>query len=363
MNVWLGDARAATPAVLQLLDFAATDMTAWVEELASTGASQRNSDALVAAAARGAGRRRICTRCRAGRSGGAGRARARHRDGCGRAARAGRAGCGRCAGSGAGRGAGSAVEEQPFDLSFDMQAPFDPDLVESAAAGATLNSRSTNRRRCANRARSRAGTRHRPRHRLPRRRAGSAPPPDNIRRFGDLEIPLPLYNIYLAETDELMRVLTQDFGEWRHEPLRAVSPAALKAAHTLAGTSATVGFKALRGIAYALEMALLALVEPAPVLLDEQRDLLDETVATCRPHAAPVRPGRAGPAPAGAGGAPGGAARNAVGTSAGARRSLRLEDITGRGRSPDETLRRRRLGRTGTGRAAAPRSRRQSAGP
>ena len=79
-----------------------------------------------------------------------------------------------------------------------------------------------------------------------------------------------------------MRVLTQDFGEWRHEPLRAVTPAALKAAHTLAGTSATVGFKALREVAYALEMALLELVAPAPVLSESQRDLLDAALECAR---------------------------------------------------------------------------------
>ena len=116
--------------------------------------------------------------------------------------------------------------------------------------------------------------------------APALPVDDNMRRFGGLEIALPLYNIYLAETDELMRVLTQDFGEWRHEPLRAVTPAALTAAHTLAGASATVGFKALHDIAHALEMALGALAEPAPLLAalltDSQRDLLDAALACAR---------------------------------------------------------------------------------
>ncbi|UUZ47033.1 hypothetical protein LP420_26080 [Massilia sp. B-10] len=64
--------------------------------------------------------------------------------------------------------------------------------------------------------------------------ARTASADDNTKRIGDLEIPLPLYNIYLAETDELVRVLAQDFGEWRHETERAVSPEAIKAAHTLA---------------------------------------------------------------------------------------------------------------------------------
>ena len=108
----------------------------------------------------------------------------------------------------------------------------------------------------------------------------STPPiDDNTKRIGTLEIPLPLYNIYLAETDEIIRLLTQDFSEWRHEPHRLVTPQALKAAHTLGGTSATVGFAALRDIAHALEMALDT---PAPVLDPSERDLLDETVACAR---------------------------------------------------------------------------------
>ncbi len=105
------------------------------------------------------------------------------------------------------------------------------------------------------------------------------PADDNTKRIGELEIPLPLYNIYLAETDEIVRLLTRDFSEWRHEPQRLVTPEALKAAHTLGGTSATVGFSALTEIAHALEMALDT---PAPLLEESERDLLDETVESAR---------------------------------------------------------------------------------
>ncbi|HEX9171732.1 MAG TPA: Hpt domain-containing protein [Telluria sp.] len=105
---------------------------------------------------------------------------------------------------------------------------------------------------------------------------------DSTKRIGDLEIALPLYNIYLAETDELMRVLTRDFGEWRHEPLRAASNDALKAVHTLAGTSATVGFAALREVALALESLLELLAERALRLQDGERDLLDATLERIR---------------------------------------------------------------------------------
>jgi len=112
---------------------------------------------------------------------------------------------------------------------------------------------------------------------------GSPAPPadDNIKFVGRLAIPLPLYNIYLAETDELVRKLTSDFGEWRHER-RAVSGEALKASHTLTGTSATVGFKPLRELAYALEMTLQALQAPAPELDAAQHDLFDFTIERIR---------------------------------------------------------------------------------
>ena len=240
MNAWLAEGRAASPDLLALLDFSAADMAAWVEELATHGASKRNSAALVAAA-----------------------------------------GVVQDGGVFARPAEVDAVPEQepvpeqetldPFDADaeiIDMSLPDEPlgiaapeqeqESIPSAApaVGQVIE--------------------------FPVAGARQLPADDNMRRFGDLEIPLPLYNIYLAETDELMRVLTQDFGEWRHEPLRAVTPAALKAAHTLAGTSATVGFKALREVAYALEMALETLNEPAPLLLDSQRDLLDAALACAR---------------------------------------------------------------------------------
>jgi chemosensory pili system protein ChpA (sensor histidine kinase/response regulator) len=79
---------------------------------------------------------------------------------------------------------------------------------------------------------------------------------DSTKQIGDLTISLPLYNIYLAETDQLVRHLSHDFAEWRHEPERPVMTQSVHAAHSLAGSSATVGFKPLQEVAHALEMAL-----------------------------------------------------------------------------------------------------------
>ncbi|HJW56675.1 MAG TPA: Hpt domain-containing protein [Burkholderiaceae bacterium] len=79
---------------------------------------------------------------------------------------------------------------------------------------------------------------------------------DNVKQIGDLQISVPLHTIYLAETDELTRLLSHDIAEWRHEPGRRVNIHAVHAAHSLAGSSATVGFWHLQEIAHALEMIL-----------------------------------------------------------------------------------------------------------
>ena len=101
---------------------------------------------------------------------------------------------------------------------------------------------------------------------------------DSVKRIGDLQISVPLYNIYMAETDELVRVLAQDFSEWRHEAERPVSVAAIQASHSLAGSSATVGFEPLQELAHALEMVLQTLMRNPVQLQLPEFDLLDETV-------------------------------------------------------------------------------------
>lgn len=101
---------------------------------------------------------------------------------------------------------------------------------------------------------------------------------DNIKRIGDIEISVPLHNIYLTETDELVRLLARDISEWRHEPERQVNIQAIHAAHSLAGSSATVGFKSLQEVAHALELFLQSLGR-APVHLEvHEFDTLEQSV-------------------------------------------------------------------------------------
>jgi chemosensory pili system protein ChpA (sensor histidine kinase/response regulator) len=101
---------------------------------------------------------------------------------------------------------------------------------------------------------------------------------DNVKRIGDIEISVPLHNIYLAETDELVRLLAQDFSEWRHEPERVVNVQSMHAAHSLAGSSATVGFKSLQEVAHALELFLQSLSR-RPVRLEvHEFDTLEQSI-------------------------------------------------------------------------------------
>ncbi|MEB0137904.1 MULTISPECIES: Hpt domain-containing protein [unclassified Undibacterium] len=105
---------------------------------------------------------------------------------------------------------------------------------------------------------------------------------DNIKRIGELEISLPLYSIYMAETDEIVRFLSQDFAEWRHEPYRHVTTHAIHASHTLAGSSATVGLKPLQELAHSLEMVLQRLERHPVELLVSEYDLLELALDTAR---------------------------------------------------------------------------------
>jgi chemotaxis protein histidine kinase CheA/ActR/RegA family two-component response regulator len=105
---------------------------------------------------------------------------------------------------------------------------------------------------------------------------------DEYKQIGRLTISVPLYNIYLTEADELLRVLTHDFGEWRHELSRNVSQAAVRAAHSLAGTSSTVGLTVVHDLAFALEAVLQILHRrPVPIQLTEVL-VLEEGVESLR---------------------------------------------------------------------------------
>jgi chemosensory pili system protein ChpA (sensor histidine kinase/response regulator) len=95
--------------------------------------------------------------------------------------------------------------------------------------------------------------------------APAAPPPpapededEQVKVIGTLRIGIPLFNIYLNEADELSRRLVTELAEWSLEDERhAVPETSVALAHSLAGSSATVGYADLSALARALEHALM----------------------------------------------------------------------------------------------------------
>ena len=74
--------------------------------------------------------------------------------------------------------------------------------------------------------------------------------------IGDLRMGIPLYNIYLNEADEWSRQLQTELNEWSLELPAYLPDSVVSLAHSLSGSSATVGFNALFAMARALEHAL-----------------------------------------------------------------------------------------------------------
>ncbi|HMW21969.1 MAG TPA: Hpt domain-containing protein, partial [Burkholderiaceae bacterium] len=87
-------------------------------------------------------------------------------------------------------------------------------------------------------------------------RAEGHPEEDEVKVIGPLRLQIPLFNIYLNEADELSRRLTTQLAEWSLEQHRPVGGDAVALAHSLAGSSFTVGFQDLAQLARDLEHAL-----------------------------------------------------------------------------------------------------------
>lgn len=80
---------------------------------------------------------------------------------------------------------------------------------------------------------------------------------DQTKVVGDLRISIPLFNIYLNESDEQSRRLQTTLNEWSMDLQHPVSDEMIALAHSLAGNSATVGFADLSRLARLLEHSLM----------------------------------------------------------------------------------------------------------
>ncbi len=81
-------------------------------------------------------------------------------------------------------------------------------------------------------------------------------PDDQVKLIGSLRIGIALYNVYLNEADEWSRRLLTEINEWALELHQPIADSTVALAHSLAGSSATVGFMSLSEIARALEHAM-----------------------------------------------------------------------------------------------------------
>jgi chemosensory pili system protein ChpA (sensor histidine kinase/response regulator) len=81
-------------------------------------------------------------------------------------------------------------------------------------------------------------------------------PEEPVKVIGDLRIGIPLYNVYLNEADEWSRRLLTELSEWALELDKPIADSTVGLAHSLGGSSATVGFVAVADLARLLEQAL-----------------------------------------------------------------------------------------------------------
>ncbi|QXL84427.1 Hpt domain-containing protein [Comamonas sp. NLF-1-9] len=78
----------------------------------------------------------------------------------------------------------------------------------------------------------------------------------DFKEVGHLRVPTALYNVYLSEAEEWSGRLVAQVQGWAAAASPTVSEEAVAMAHSLAGSSATVGFADLSGLARTLEHAL-----------------------------------------------------------------------------------------------------------
>ena len=98
---------------------------------------------------------------------------------------------------------------------------------------------------------------------------------DQVKVIGPLRIGIPLYNVFLNEADEWSRHLSTELAEWSLELHQPLPDTAVALAHSLSGSSATVGFSGLSEIARALEQALQHVQLHAQGTANEARDFVE----------------------------------------------------------------------------------------
>ena len=99
------------------------------------------------------------------------------------------------------------------------------------------------------------------------------PPPSGVVNVGDVTLTATLYDLYIREAQGHIAIIERELG-FGEQP----RPSLIRAAHTLAGISATTGIAPVHSLAHALEMALNRLAEAATAPTEDQHLILARAV-------------------------------------------------------------------------------------
>jgi chemosensory pili system protein ChpA (sensor histidine kinase/response regulator) len=118
---------------------------------------------------------------------------------------------------------------------------------------------------------------------------------DGTVRIGDRTLSTTLYRIFLDEADQLLAALEAALARWRADPAAPVDEAALRAVHSLGGSTRIVGLTAVNATADALERFMLGRSVSsgplAPVDVGDVAFVLDRVRASLHRFAAGEDPG------------------------------------------------------------------------
>ncbi len=105
-------------------------------------------------------------------------------------------------------------------------------------------------------------------------------PPSRDVQIGPLRLTIALHAIFLAEAEQLAQVLQEEVHAWKSTAPRSPGLLAVHAAHSLAGSSATVGFESLRVLSSRLEQVLHWLLRRPVALQPLDIETLSQSVSS-----------------------------------------------------------------------------------
>ena len=88
-----------------------------------------------------------------------------------------------------------------------------------------------------------------------------------------------LYNVFMAEADEHLLTLQTELTRLKDNPQASINHDFMRAAHTLCGTSRTVGFEEPGDLSYALEQWLRQLLETPKHVTDKELTVMQDSIA------------------------------------------------------------------------------------